>query len=55
MEKLSERIKNNPEQVFLRQDDKDIGNPNQLNRALQILIKRYEMVRIGKGIYSKAY
>src|SRR5579863_5543803 len=55
IEVVSERIKQMPGCVVLRKDISDIGTPSQISHALQVLIKRFELVRMGQGIYAKAY
>ena len=55
IEVVSERIKQMPGCVVLRKDISDIGILSQISRVLQILIKRYELVRMGQGIYAKTH
>ncbi len=53
--KVWERIKSIRENVFLRQNFNDLGSYRQVSRALDRLIAQKKIVRIGAGVYAKAY
>ena len=40
--------------VFLRRDFEDVGNYDQVGRALRALTKRGNLIRLGQGIYGRA-
>lgn len=49
------RIKRLPANVVLREDIEDMGSPRQLSRCFKDLVQMGELVKIGYGIYAKAY
>lgn len=53
--KVLERISQMPENVVLREDIQDMGSPRQISRCFKDLIEMGELVKIGYGIYAKAY
>jgi hypothetical protein len=54
--KVIERIKQKiTENVVLREDIEDMGSPRQISRCLKDLVEMGELVKIGYGIYAKAY
>lgn len=53
--KIRNRVKNIKSNVILRKDVADIGNYRQISSGLKRLVDQKELVRIGLGIYAKAY
>lgn len=53
--KVLERIKQMPAQTVLRDDIEGMGSPRQISRCFRDLIEMGEIVKIGYGIYAKAY
>ena len=51
--KMSERIKNLPNNVILRSDVADLGGKRQVSYAIKKLIENKEIARISYGIYAK--
>ncbi|TAK74597.1 MAG: hypothetical protein EPO11_06665 [Gammaproteobacteria bacterium] len=49
------RLKSIRSNILLRKDLNDIGSYRQVSRALSSLIKKKKLVKIGSGIYAKAY
>jgi hypothetical protein len=49
------RLKSIRGTVVLRKDFKDLGSYRQISRALNKLIAEKKLVKIGTGIYAKAY
>lgn len=49
------RLKTIPGGVVLRKDFNDLGSYRQVSRALNELIAEKKLVKIGFGIYAKAY
>jgi len=41
--------------VVLREDIEDMGSPRQISRCFKDLVEMGELVKIGYGIYAKAY
>jgi len=41
--------------VILREDIEDMGSPRQISRCFKDLVQIGELVKIGYGIYAKAY
>src|SRR6185312_3193539 len=53
--KVLDRIKQLSGNVVLRKEIADMGSPRQISRCLKDLIAMGELVKIGYGIYAKAY
>src|SRR4051812_13576483 len=49
------RIKKIPSNAILREDLEDMGSPRQISRCFKDLVAMGELVKIGYGIYAKAY
>ena len=52
--KIAKRIARTKKAIFLRNDFKDIGDYDQVGRALRKLDSKGIIVRIGYGLYAKA-
>ncbi len=53
--KMLERLAKMPAKVILRADFDGLGDIRQITRGLTALIKQNRLVRIGSGVYAKAY
>lgn len=53
--KVLDRIQQLPGNVVLRENIKDMSSPRQISRCLFALVEMGELVKIGYGIYAKAY
>ena len=53
-DKIQYRIRKSKENTFLVGDFIDLSGMDQVLRALRILIKENELIRVGKGVYTKA-
>lgn len=53
--KALNRLKTTRGSVVLRADFNDLGSYRQVSRVLNRLIEEKKLVKIGKGIYAKAY
>lgn len=53
-QKIAQRLKRSKKEVFLRSDFADFGGYDQVGRALKQLIDEGLLVRIGKGLYTRA-
>jgi len=53
--KVLERIRQMPDTAILRKDIEDMGNPRQISRCFKTLLEMGVLVKIGYGIYAKAY
>lgn len=53
--KVLVRLKSIPGSVVLRKDLDDLGSYRQISRVLNELIAEKKLVKIGVGIYAKAY
>ncbi|MDA9271963.1 hypothetical protein N9Q05_01090 [bacterium] len=53
--KALQRIKKMPGNVVLRQDLTDFGSYRQVSRIFKKLIDANQLIKIGAGIYAKAY
>lgn len=53
--KILNRIKSIRGSVVLRQDFKSLGSYRQVSRVIKKLIEAKKLVKIGAGIYAKAY
>lgn len=51
--KIVDRLMSSPQVVFLRKDFDDLGNYDQVGRALRDLIAEGHLARIGLGLYAK--
>lgn len=52
--KILTRIRRSSASVFLRKDFSDLGNYEQVGRALMKLVSERKIVRLGYGIYAQA-
>lgn len=52
---LLEKIQQLPGSIILRQDVNEMGSYRQVTRALKTLVERGELVKLGYGVYSKAF
>lgn len=52
--KMIKRISRKKSNVLLREDFIDLGGYDQVGRALQSLIKKGKLIKIGYGLYAKA-
>ena len=53
--KIEQHIKKASSRVFMPKDFFGWGSYRQISRALQKLIEQHELVKIGFGLYAKAY
>ena len=53
--KVLDRIKRMTANVVLREDIEDMGSSRQVSRCFKDLVEMGELVKIGYGIYAKAY
>jgi hypothetical protein len=53
-ERIRRSIANRKQEVFMRDDFKDLAGPSQLSVALKELLTSGYIVRIGYGVYAKA-
>ena len=53
-DKIQYRIRKSKENTFLVGDFIDLSGMDQVLRALRTLIKENELIRVGKGVYTKA-
>jgi len=53
--KALDRIRQIPGNIVLREDIEDMGSPRQISRCFKTLVEMGELVKIGYGIYAKAY
>lgn len=54
--KILDQIKQQiPGNIILRKDIEDMGSPRQISRCFKDLVEIGELVKIGYGIYAKAY
>jgi hypothetical protein len=53
-QKIALRIKRSTKEVFLRSDFADLGGYDQVGRALKQILDAGQLVRIGKGLYTRA-
>lgn len=53
-QKITLRIKRSKKEVLLRSDFSDLGGYDQVGRALKQLLDAGQLVRIGKGLYTRA-
>jgi hypothetical protein len=53
-ERLLKRIGRKRGDVFLRADFEDLGDYDQVGRALRTLVRKGRLVRVGQGLYSRA-
>ncbi len=50
-----ERINQLPGSVVLRTAIQDMASPRQVSRSLQALVEMGELIKLGCGVYAKAY
>lgn len=53
--KVLDRIQRQPGNAVLRKDIEDMGSSRQISRCLKSLVEIGELIKIGNGIYAKAY
>ena len=53
--KVLDRIREMPSNVVLRENIEDLGSPPQISRCFKTLVDMGELIKIGYGIYAKAY
>lgn len=53
-DKIKYRIRKSKENTFLVRDFMDLSGRDQILRALRALMKENEIIRVGKGVYTKA-
>ncbi len=53
-DKIKYRIRKSKENTFLVRDFMDLSDRDQVLRALRALMKENEIIRVGKGVYTKA-
>lgn len=53
--KVLDRIEQISGNVILRKDVQDMGSARQISRCFKDLVEMGKLVRIGKGVYAKAY
>lgn len=53
-DKIKYRIRKSKENTFLVRDFMDLSGRDQVLRALRALMKENEIIRVGKGVYTKA-
>ena len=53
--KAIQRLKKIRGTVVLRQDFEDLGSYRQISRVFKVLIDNNKLVKIGAGVYAKAY
>lgn len=53
--KVLERINQTSGNIILREDIQDMGSPRQISRCFRDLVEMGQLVKIGYGIYAKAY
>jgi hypothetical protein len=53
-QKVALRIKRSKKTVLLRSDFTDLGGYDQVGRSLKQLVGERKLVRIGKGLYTRA-
>lgn len=53
--KLLQRLENTKKNVLLRSDFADLGSYRQISRGIKALINDKKLVKIGSGVYAKAY
>ena len=53
-DKIQYRIRKSKNNTFLADDFMDLSDMDQVLRALRELIKSNEIIKVGKGVYTKA-
>lgn len=53
--KVLDRIQQSPGNIVMREDIEDMGSLRQISRCFSVLVEMGELVKIGHGIYAKAY
>lgn len=51
--RIAERVRRKRADVFLRKDFADLGNYDQVGRALGKLVAKQELMKIGYGLYAR--
>lgn len=54
-ERIRERIANSEEDVFFPHEFLDLSDEDQVLRALRELMKEKQLVRLGYGVYARAF
>lgn len=54
-QKIVDRIAQASEDVFLPREFKDLGGEDQVLRALRTLVRDGKLVRLGYGVYGRAF
>ena len=54
LNRVSRRIARKKGNVFLRKDFEDLGDYDQVGRALRMLVRNGRLVKIGYGLYTRA-
>lgn len=52
--RIQKRIGSKRGDVFLRADFADLGNYDQVGRALRQLVKQGQLLKLGQGLYTRA-
>ena len=53
-ERMTQRIARKRGDVFLRSDFSDLGDYDQVGRALRTLTRKGQLMKIGQGLYARA-
>lgn len=53
--RLLQYIERTPVRVFVRKDFEGLGSYRQVSRALKKLVEKKQLVKIGSGLYARAY
>lgn len=53
--KVLDRIKQISSIIILRENIEDMGSPRQISRCFKDLVNMGELVKLGYGVYAKAY
>ncbi len=53
--RVLDSIQQLPGNVVVRGDIEDMGSPRQISRCFQTLVEMGELIKIGYGVYAKAY
>lgn len=52
---MLERIEKFPGNIILRWDVEGMADPRQVSRSLQALVEMGKLIKLGYGVYAKAY
>ncbi len=55
LHKIQQHVTKAPSKVFLHKDFRGWGSYRQISRALRALTDKHQLVKIGFGLYAKAY